>query len=45
MSYAADNYSRVWHDDMVRFPVYLRNTLVIACLSVTGMVISSAVVA
>jgi multiple sugar transport system permease protein len=40
-----DNYSAVWHDDAVRFPLYLRNTLIVALLSVSGMVMSSAVVA
>lgn len=39
------NYAEVWTDSTVTFPVYLRNTLVIAALSVTGMTISSAVVA
>jgi len=33
------------HDDVVRFPLYLRNTLVVACLSVAGMTLSSAIVA
>jgi multiple sugar transport system permease protein len=42
---ARDNYRAVWNDDVVRFPLYLRNTLVIACLSVAGMTLSSAVVA
>jgi len=44
-SIAADNYSRVWHDPTVNFPLYLRNTLIIAALSVIGMVLSSAIVA
>lgn len=35
----------VWTDPVINFPLYLRNTLIIAFLSVTGMVISSAVVA
>ncbi len=35
----------VWTDPVIDFPLYLRNTLIIAFLSVTGMVISSAVVA
>jgi len=42
---AAENYRAVWTDDVVRFPLYLRNTLVVACLSVVGMTLSSAVVA
>lgn len=40
-----DNYRAVWTDPSVTFPLYLRNTLVIASLSVVGMVLSSAVVA
>lgn len=32
-------------DPVIDFPLYLRNTLIVAALSVTGMVISSAVVA
>lgn len=39
------NYQAVWTDPSVAFPVYLRNTLVVAGLSVAGMVLSSAVVA
>lgn len=35
----------VWHDPVIDFPLYLRNTLIVAALSVTGMVLSSAVVA
>lgn len=35
----------VWTDDGVNFPLYLRNTLVVAILSVFGMTLSSAVVA
>jgi multiple sugar transport system permease protein len=42
---ASENYASVWNDDSINFPLYLRNTLVVAFLSVTGMVISSAVVA
>lgn len=45
LSIAADNYSRVWNDPTVNFPLYLRNTLIIAALSVVGMVLSSAIVA
>ncbi len=40
-----DNYSSVWNDPSVTFPLYLRNTLIIAALSVVGMTLSSAVVA
>jgi multiple sugar transport system permease protein len=42
---AKDNYTAVWHDPVVRFPLYLRNTLIIAGLSVVGMTLSSAIVA
>ncbi len=35
----------VWTDDGVNFPLYLRNTLIIAFLSVIGMTLSSAIVA
>lgn len=42
---ARDNYSAVWNDPVVRFPLYLRNTLIIAGLSVIGMTLSSAIVA
>jgi multiple sugar transport system permease protein len=43
--HAARNYRTVWNDPAVEFPVYLRNTLIVAALSVTGMTFSSAVVA
>ncbi|MBX3356806.1 MAG: carbohydrate ABC transporter permease [Phycisphaeraceae bacterium] len=43
--FASENYSAVWNDPSVRFPLYLRNTLIIAALAVSGMVVSSAVVA
>jgi multiple sugar transport system permease protein len=42
---AANNYKEVWNDETVTFPIYLRNTLVVAGLSVGGMVLSSAIVA
>lgn len=42
---AASNYARVWTDDAINFPLYLRNTLIVALLSVGGMTLSSAVVA
>lgn len=42
---AAENYTEVWHDSTVQFPLYLRNTLIVAMLSVAGMTLSSAVVA
>lgn len=40
-----ENFTKVWHDPSINFPLYLRNTLIVAFLSVTGMVLSSAVVA
>ncbi len=43
--YAAENYSSVWTDDTVNFPLYLRNTLIVAVLGTAGMTLSSAVVA
>jgi multiple sugar transport system permease protein len=42
---AAENYGAVWTDPSVQFPVYLRNTLIVAALSVAGMTLSSAVAA
>lgn len=44
-AFAADNFTKVWNDPIVDFPLYLRNTLIIAFLSVAGTVVSSAVVA
>ncbi|MBI1189162.1 MAG: ABC transporter permease subunit [Tepidisphaera sp.] len=44
-SQAAKNYSEVWNDPSVEFPIYLRNTLIVAGLAVVGMTISSAMVA
>lgn len=44
-SQARKNYSAVWTDPSVDFPLYLRNTLVVAILSVFGMTLSSAIVA
>ncbi|MDX2117889.1 MAG: carbohydrate ABC transporter permease [Planctomycetota bacterium] len=44
-SIIADNYSAVWNDSSITFPIYLRNTLIVALLSVVGMVLSSAIVA
>jgi len=45
MAQAAKNYADVWNDPAVFFPVYLRNTLIVAFLSVVGMVLSSAIAA
>ncbi len=42
---AAANYRAVWTDRTVQFPLYLRNTLIVAGLSVIGMTLSSAIVA
>jgi multiple sugar transport system permease protein len=42
---AAANYTSVWNDRTVQFPLYLRNTLIVAGLSVVGMTLSSAIVA
>jgi multiple sugar transport system permease protein len=42
---AAENFSNVWRDESINFPLYLRNTLIVAFLSVAGMVLSSAIVA
>ncbi len=41
----AENYRKVWTDPAIVFPAYLRNTLIIAILSVIGMTLSSAIVA
>ncbi|MBN1511921.1 MAG: carbohydrate ABC transporter permease [Phycisphaerae bacterium] len=38
-------YEGVWTSDNVNFPLFLRNTLIVAVLSVSGMVLSSAIVA
>lgn len=35
----------VWTDPVVDFPLFLRNSLIVALLSVSGMVVSSAIVA
>lgn len=43
--FAVENFSEVWNNPIVDFPLYLRNTLIIAFLSVAGTVISSAAVA
>jgi multiple sugar transport system permease protein len=44
-SYARDNFTRVFTDPVVDFPLYLRNTLLVTLLSVAGTVVSSAIVA
>jgi multiple sugar transport system permease protein len=43
--HARENYSAVWNDATIRFPLYLRNTLIVAGLGVVGMTLSSAIVA
>jgi multiple sugar transport system permease protein len=40
-----ENYSKVIHHDRLDFPLYARNTLVIAALAVAGTVLSSSLVA
>lgn len=44
-AHARDNYTAVWTDPSIDFPLYLRNSLVVAVLAVAGMTISTAVVA
>ncbi|MBY0311101.1 MAG: carbohydrate ABC transporter permease [Phycisphaerales bacterium] len=44
-THAKENYKSVWNDRTIRFPLYLRNTLIVAALGVAGMTLSSAVVA
>lgn len=43
--FIAENFTRVWNDPIVDFPLYLRNTLLVTLLSVLGTVVSSAIVA
>jgi multiple sugar transport system permease protein len=43
--YVTENYTRVFTDPVVDFPLYLRNTLVVTLLSVAGTIVSSAIVA
>lgn len=45
LEFAQSNYVNVWRDESVQFPLYLRNTLIVAFLSVIGMTLSSAMVA
>lgn len=42
---ALENYSAVWKDPSIDFPLYLRNTIIVAALAVAGMVISTSIVA
>ena len=41
----ATNYERVWASDTADFPLYVRNSIVVAALSTIGMTLSSALVA
>jgi len=45
LRHARDNYAAVWTDPSIPFPLYLRNTLVVAVLAVMGTTLSSAFVA
>jgi multiple sugar transport system permease protein len=45
LDFARENYASVWNDPSIDFPRYLRNTLIVALLSVMGMTLSSAIVA
>ncbi len=45
VEFAAENYRAVLSDATVNFPLYMRNTIVVAGLSMVGMVLSSAIVA
>lgn len=42
---AWENYSAVWTDPSIDFPLYLRNSLIVATLAVIGMTVSTAIVA
>ncbi len=45
LTHARDNFTSVWNDPSITFPLYLRNTLIVALLSVVGMTLSSAIAA
>lgn len=45
LEFATTNYKAVLSDATVNFPLYMRNTIVVATLSMVGMVFSSAIVA
>lgn len=45
LHHAADNYSRVWTDQVIDFPLYFRNSLLVSTLAVVGMTVSTAIVA
>lgn len=45
VSQGVENYTSVWTDPAIDFPLYFRNSLVVAILGVIGMTASTAVVA
>ena len=45
LRFAAENYGAVWNDPVIDFPLFLRNSLVVALLNVVGMTLSSAIAA
>lgn len=45
VSQGVENYTSVWTDPAIDFPLYFRNSLVVAILGVVGMTASTAVVA
>lgn len=45
LRFATENYRAVWNDPVVDFPLYFRNSLIVAILCVVGMTLSSAVTA
>jgi multiple sugar transport system permease protein len=45
IEYAAQNYGAVLSDPTVNFPLYMRNSIIVATLSMVGMVFTSAIVA
>lgn len=45
LEFGAANYGAVWNDPVIDFPLYFRNSLIVATLSVIGMTLSSAITA
>jgi multiple sugar transport system permease protein len=45
LAHAKGNYTAVWTDPSIDFPLYLRNSLIVALLAVVGMTLSTAIVA
>lgn len=45
LDFALENYSKVWNDPVIDFPLYFRNSLIVSILCVIGMTLSSAVTA